>query len=502
MENPESMNNPEYMERPENTEESRKGARLPYILGGAPGALVAFSGMEAFGSVLTCLLYLIAVLAAGGLGNIMTLCLSIAGMVLAFKLWIGLRKLHKGKYEGADTAAEAVTGRRVLLWVGFAILMISYIIGLAGAGAGGAGLIAFIIAALVCLLFLLPINFYYKKAGEILGHAKYESASENPIRPEKVGSFSVWSIIFAALLLFWVLLEMFGPYIFEKFDDSNLFNALNSVMAYDAINRYRSLILLILYIAAGRFLVNNICFRGFIRSHRTGGGESLGPTGLENSYGICVLGSILFGWISLSTLKSWLGNADYVHKYGKYFVEGDQLYYSRIMNFEVFLIIAAVLFAVTLMLRKCRTIPGILGSAAMIASCVFNLLIYSAGPNASETVKEKYSMLNVADYLTIAFCAIVVIALLVRLVRRVPRAVPVFLMVLAVVAGILIIAAKWPKADKSDFSVEQLLTIISNLVFYGGVKTFAMFGMAWLVRTRRDSDRLQQDPGSGMVSEQ
>ncbi len=480
MENPENM---EYTETTEEKGESRKSARLPYILGGAPGALVAFAGLEAFASAAMCVLYLMTVLRVGGLGNILTLCFSIAGMVLAFKLWTGLRRLHKGSYGGADTATEAVTGRRIMLWVGFSAIMVMLIIGMIRAG--GAGLIVFIVVAVVGLLILLPINFYYKKAGEILGHVKYESTTGKPVRPEKFESFSVWSIIFAVLLLFTVLLYMFGPYVFEKFEDGGFFRDQISADVYDLYVRYRNLTLLGLYIAGARCLVNNICFRGFMRSHRDGGGETLGPTGLENSYGICVLGSILFGWVALSGVTGWLSNLDYIREHEKYMSEETRLLYSQITSSQVLLIAGAVLFAVALMLRKGRTVPGVLGAAATIAGCVFSIIRYTADSDASEALKEKYAMYNVSDYLTIAFCTILAIALVIRLSRRVPKAVPIFLMILAVIAGILAFAARLPKAGRSGFNPDQILSIINNLVFYCGVRMLAMFGAAWLVRTPR-----------------
>ncbi len=478
-----------------NTMEKARGSiRLPYVEGGAPGALAAFAGLEAVESLVMCLLYLLVLFTGGSLVNIVTVGLSIAGMVLAFRLWTGLRKLHQGIYSATDTAVQAISGRRALLWIGYAIVLAQMLIAMISSNViVGTGILGFLIAALIGFLILLPLNFYYKSASEVLGHVGYEGACGKPARPEKLGSFSVWCIIFGALLLFISLLYMFGPYIAEVFDNERLFRLLRNAGIYDSFARYQNLVMLILYISAARFLVGNICFRGFLRSHRAAEGENLRPTGLENSYGICVMGSVLFGWVFLTSLGNWIEIRRVLREVSQSLPEEVRLLNSYSTNYQLFMFIGAFLLAVALMLRKRRTIPGLLGSAAMIAGSVFGSMHYSArmaNPRITEAMKESFSMFAAAHYLLIAFFAITIIALLVRLSRRVPKAVPFLLMAIAVAYGVLNIVGSWPSSEKSGFRPEDILTVISNLIFYGGVMICALSGMAWLVKTPTSTDSL------------
>ena len=467
-------------------EKKQESVRLPYVQG-APGALALFAGMEAVAGVVVCILFA-AGFAMSGWVNSLTMLFLAAGAALSLALCFGLVWLRLGNSAGALIARAALCGRRVLLWAGFG-LRTAYSIISAVDASGPDAVQALLPGVIISLLIMLPVQMYYQWAENILEHVRQECITGQPIRPD--GFRGLWApcIVFAVILMAVPVLDLFGPYLFEQYDDSFMTGLLETYGMSEYFGGAMNLLMLILWLAGARFLVEHICFRGFMRSHRqiSRDGEAEFTTSrLENSFGVCVLGSALFGWMALKNLNTYLFIDRFVreHKISEKYAD----YYPQILTCYVFLIAGLAILAVALMLRKGRTVAGILGSAAMIVSGIMNGLLYS-DKDFYKLEKAVYTRVVILYPLLTVFFAVLILALVFRLIRKKKPAVLVIVLAgLALVTGLWGCLANWPTAAdlKKMAETEAFMKKIYTLVICGGAPAMALIGLAGLAGTKTD----------------
>ena len=303
----------------------QENQRLPYVQGGPPGALMVFAIISAAFGIITGIssvnkLYLI--LKSGylglyfqngyiieGLWLLGAPVLSVYSVVLAFRLASGACKLRRGTQGGAVQMEAACQGSIVVLWVYVSATLLIDLIALIRASYSGAFL-GFILAVALILAVTIPVYFYLKNAKAILNHVGSEDYRGSAMQPYGIGRFTALCVTLASVLFLFLALLMFGaikvPYSYEIYGIR--------------LNKVLSLLFLVIYYAMARFLLANVCYRGFRRSHEISGDWSKEPPLASARYGtsssLCVLGSVMFGWQAISEIYTLINNLNYYSSWG------------------------------------------------------------------------------------------------------------------------------------------------------------------------------------------
>ena len=479
-----------YMER------KLKTYRLPYIEGGAAGALVAFTVIDAVFSVLATILYLILMFAVPSFIIFVSLASSAIGAVLACKIAQGLYQIHKGNCHFAHSAASAINGRRIMLWVSYAYLLISVLISTSKAP-GGTGLLAFVIIALISLAVMIPASKYFYKAKSLLEHIIDEKCNgKTPIPPE-AAHFSILSATIAVVIMIIPILYEIGPYLSKSLEHSFLQDFYDSYHGSDwVVQALMDVIMLGAYLGACRILLVNICYRRFVRFHRTADPadeKQFVPDGKENTRGICVLASVFCGWLVLLFLQSYL---DYRHIINEYPIVITPEISDQLTNYLINLASYIVLF-ISFIYRKWRYPAGIIGAAGLIVSRVKIVILWS--DKTIQHASYRSVDLNLAmNYLFIVFLALVIVLLALRwakvklppaFMKPLPRSPLILLMLLPVIAEILVFidtrsSLKYiyefqyiRKYKDFIFALNLVLRVIDNNIPF----LLTSLGLAWMV---------------------
>ena len=275
--------------------ENRQRGPLPYARGGFPGSLVILTGIEAVSTVISAVLTLIGLFTARqfNLSVILALVMMAVNVILAVNLFRGLYRIRRGVSGGAALAEGACKGHRILLWLVFAGEIIIQFIGLINVsryGSAGTGFLALLLTDAILLAILLPFIFYYKDAELILQNVGMEEGG-TAMQTFGVGHFSGLCCTFAGLLA--VVLILCETAVID------IRSSIRSLYYFDSdiISFFDTIIPLLLVFAIARFLIVNMCYRGYLRSHQGVSKEDtvLRPSGLRVFPTVCVLGSVCLG---------------------------------------------------------------------------------------------------------------------------------------------------------------------------------------------------------------
>lgn len=391
---------------------------LPYAQGGTPGALVAFTGTEAILSVIVGAISVISSLillfsgyasASSVISFLISAPLTIYSVVLSFRVFLGLKTLHRGDSSGAGMVSSVCKARRILIWVAFALVIVLQMITTLGASYNaGASFLALLISAGLSLLIIIPVVLYYKDAESIMDRISYEGYSDQAQMTNGFVRLSVWCILYAVLLMILSVLLI-----------SNLLR--NSSILYQ-ISSYKNVLALFLFLLGARFLLVHRCRLGFLRSHaplRDDPDAPLAPAGYSDAPALCVLGSIAFGWFAVAALVNTLSLIFRMSSYG----------YSIINIILNLLIIAAyVLLGLALSRHQARIPLAITGAGCFLLSTAVRLF-----NGRYFTGSDFYAICSVAgSVFLISFLVLFIVGMILRNGNKtIPAAIRIIMIVLA-----------------------------------------------------------------------
>ena len=325
-------------------------SNLPYLQGGPPGALKLYIGVEAVVSVILCCASVIGsvyMLIHGMWATILAVPLTIYSTMLAVKAYSGVKKLWNNDGEGATLLESACSGRRTLIWIAYAFSVLSVLVSAVTSRGSGAGFLGSLIGAGISLLIIFPLVNYYKDIEQILGYyVNYETTTGTPVNSSgQTGHLTALCVTFAVLLLAASVI----PYFVRTYYN------------------YSSLICLLLYLIAARYLLVNICYRGFLRSHSSAAHDenpTFAPSGYSDTSTLSVLGSIFFGAEALLSLASVIRLASIGRSIPA------QTYLQTLVP-----LVCCILFALTLTRRAGHTLLTITGATVIAVQLIVMLLL-------------------------------------------------------------------------------------------------------------------------------
>ena len=416
------------------------GSNLPYLQGGPPRALRVYLGVEAVCSVIVCCFAVIGsviLLFRGAWTYIFTGAMSVFSAVLSVNVFKGTNKILRGDCTGAPETESALRNRRILMWVMMGLSGFTSIISaLSSRYASSASFFGVLLGVGLMALLILPIVFYYKNIERIMGYYVYREVSSGEISDSsgREGHLSAFCITFAALLLVLMTALQF------RWD-------LISYRYYEFYD-YLSLISLLLYLSAGRYLLVNICYRGFLRTHSDRFREENGvsaASGYNASSALSVIGSMLFGWRALNSLFTFINNLRYL-SYG-----GNAFGVFRLL-FECG---CYVLLALALTRRNRRTVLPVIGSAVMVVLSVIS--IFRGGVSFSSLYN---SAISVSNCLQIVLWAAIGFACVIRMTGE---TVPVWLRIFQIVlAGLQVMPRMIATLSDRMYRVPDLIYYLIN----------------------------------------
>ena len=389
-----------------------KECRLPYVNGGTPGALFAFTCAEAILGLIICaasvISSVVSLSSGGGSISLVSIPLSVYSVILSFRAFLGLKKLRRDDCSGASDVAGVCRKRIILIWVLFSLAVIIELASVLGSRMYvGASLLGVLLGAGLSLLFILPLVFYYSDAEKTMNHIADEGFSGKAVLPMELGRLPVMCIIFAALLLLFSALFVVGVI----------------PMSYE-LRSFVAVIGLFLYLSGARYLLVCLCYRGFNRAHallRTDENASFTPAGYSDAPAFCVLGSVFFGWFAFEAVCSFIGYAA---------ISGYLKYYSFLDIFTNLIAIASyILLALALMRRPGRGILSLIGGGGLLLRSIY-CLINAVGISYGS---DLYRIMAPARWaILLLFWLIFIISTVIRIRgKKVPRTLRIIMIVIA-----------------------------------------------------------------------
>ena len=370
---------------------------LPYLQGGPPGALGIYIAVEAVVGVILCCISVIGsvlLLFHGQWISLISVPLTIYSTSLTWKAYSGVKKLRRDEADGASMIASACGSRRNLIWIGYAFGIVASLISAISSRSLGLSLLSVVLVAGLLLLVVFPLINYYKDVEQILEYyAQPEMISGCPVKlTGRIGHLSALCVTFAVLMLAASIAADFVP------------------------DSYLTQSGLLLYLVAARYLLVNICYHGFLRSHRCASNDenpAFAPSGYSASSAFCVLGSIFFGGQVFSYLETivWYIRNGYAPLATLLAVILDCVIYALfalalarrsggtvliVVGASAMLLTAAIsMFSRTGAIPFLDILPGMLFFAAVLAAAVIRLR-GKAVPNAFRIVMIVLAVLYVA----------------------------------------------------------------------------------------------------------
>ena len=420
--------------------EKKNAGSLPYLQGGVPGAIRAFAGAEAVLSIISCVVYAVStvvMISEGSWTNLLMLLLPVIGAVLAFKLFTGLNRLSRNSFSGAESAESAIRGRRIMIWVSFALILAVQLFSTVSYHAGAA-VLSLLLSAGFSLLIILPLVSYYRDCELVMNHIFREMYDGQGIRTAGAGRLSGLCITFAVILL-----VLSGLICTADIWDTGHY------LDYSTRN-YFEWFALLLYLYAARFLLVNQGYLGFLRSHTsiTEDSVSLSPSGTCSSPSICILGSVSLGWFAFSGFLYFF--SDLVSYRG---------FLSPDYAMKAIYVAAYILLGIALIRTRGRTVLTLIGASVAAAAEMYHLIMrfgYVTG-SVSNTLYFFYCASLLSFYLLL-----IAMTVLRRSGKSVPPICLILMIILASLSVLFPTAAYF--AGYSDF-VYLLFRLSTHLLY-------------------------------------